>query len=25
VDREDALLFAVHPDDLVSLLKAEGR
>jgi len=25
VDREDALLFAVHPDDLLSLLKAEGR
>ena len=25
IDREDALLFAAHPDDLLSLIRAEGR
>jgi twitching motility protein PilT len=25
VDREEALLYAVHPDDLLSLIRAEGR
>ena len=25
VDREEALLYAAHPDDLLSLIRSEGR
>ena len=25
IDREDALLYAAHPDDFLSLARAEGR